>query len=64
MFVLIVFIWLSNGQLDVRTSVTTSMKSCQTARPLVVALYEKGKFEDGPPKEDIRRVFGRCESVE
>jgi len=63
MFVLLIFLHLNNGIVQVRHSVTNSLDACEKALPLYKNLYEKGKFYDGPPVDDIKYITGRCESI-
>jgi len=69
MFLLLIFLYLKSGQVDVRTSIVYGVnddayKTCQEALPLTETLYEKGKFHDGPMPILIKKVRGRCEAVE
>jgi hypothetical protein len=69
MYLLLIFLYLKNGQVDVRTSIVYGVeddayKTCQEALPLTIELYKKGKFHDGPLPVILKKVTGRCEAVE
>lgn len=65
MLVILIFIFLKNGQVDVRTSVTAgTVEACNAVIPLYVKLYKKHGFADGPEAKDVKRITGRCESVD
>lgn len=63
MYVLLVIISLLSGTQEVRASVVkgpTAHQMCLESLPFSVKLYEDGKFHDGPPKENIKKVTGTC----
>jgi hypothetical protein len=64
MFLLLVFIYLKSGLIEVHHSITYQEKACYESLPLFKDLYRRGKFEDGPAPELIQDIKVRCEPVE
>lgn len=65
MMLLLVFIYLKSGMLEVKPSIYAgTVEDCQVNLPLMIHLYKKHGFYDGPKVEDIRKVTGRCEPVD
>lgn len=63
MFILLIFLTLKSGMIEVRHSTVNNLKVCQEAIPLYEKLYLQGKFYDGPPVETIVLIDGRCEKI-
>jgi len=68
MYLLLIFLFLKSGQIEARTSIVygyeeDSEHACEIAKPLSIRLYQQGRFDDGPKKEDLKKVIGRCEPV-
>lgn len=68
MYLLLIFLWFKSGMVEARTSLVYDIYSdtrmtCEEALPLTEKLYREGKFYDGPKKELLRKVTGRCEPV-
>lgn len=63
MYILLVVITLIHGPPVLRTSMVQgnlAPQECFTNLPLMMNLYEKGSFEDGPPTDNIKKVTGTC----
>lgn len=68
MYLLLIFLFLKSGQVEARTSIVygyegDSEHACEIAKPLSIRLYQQGKFDDGPKKDDLRKVTGECIEV-
>lgn len=63
MYALLVIIHLLSGQVELHHSLVRGPQAayeCGKAMPLMLSLYQKGKFNDGPRPEEIKRVDAKC----
>lgn len=63
MYLLLVFLYMKSGMVEIRHSVTNSSPDCYKSAPYFEKLYTAGKFDDGPKSDTIDHVLAICQII-